>query len=445
MNWDKKNWRKKPRVQMPAYSNLDDLVSVEHSLEALPPLVFAGEVRNLREQLAKVGKGEAFLLQGGDCAESFSEFSANLIRDTFKVMLQMAVVLTFGSKKPVVKIGRMAGQFAKPRSADFEIVNDQKLPSYRGDIINDIGPNLKSREPDPKRMLQAYTQSAASVNLLRAFSQGGFADIRQVHAWTLENTRTGSRYTQFSELAERISEALDFMEAAGVSSNNTQTLRKVDFFTSHEALLLEYEEALCRIDSLTGNPIAGSGHMLWIGDRTRDPDGAHVDFSSGVENPIGLKCGPSLTKDDLMRLVQKLNPKNEMGRLTLITRFGYDKVLDSLPKLIQTVKSEGFNVVWCCDPMHGNTVKSSSGFKTRRFDHILSEVQNSFKAHRSEGTYLGGVHFEMTGKDVTECTGGVQLIADEDLSLRYHTACDPRLNASQSLELAFLIAEQLKK
>ena len=445
MNWDRKNWRTKPRVQMPAYSDLDELVSVENSLEALPPLVFAGEVRNLREQLAKVGRGEAFLLQGGDCAESFSEFSANLIRDTFKVMLQMAVVLTFGSKKPVVKIGRMAGQFAKPRSADFEIVNDQKLPSYRGDIINDIGPNLKSREPDPKRMLQAYTQSAASVNLLRAFSQGGFADIRQVHAWTLENTRTGSRYTQFSELAERISEALDFMEAAGVSSNNTQTLRKVDFFTSHEALLLEYEEALCRIDSLTGNPIAGSGHMLWIGDRTRDPDGAHVDFSSGVENPIGLKCGPSLTKDDLMRLVQKLNPKNEMGRLTLITRFGHDNVLDSLPKLIQTVKSEGFNVVWCCDPMHGNTVKSSSGFKTRRFDHILSEVQNSFKAHRSEGTYLGGVHFEMTGKDVTECTGGVQLIADEDLSLRYHTACDPRLNASQSLELAFLIAEQLKK
>ena len=445
MSWDKKNWRKKPRVQMPAYGNIDELVSVENSLEALPPLVFAGEVRNLREQLAKVGRGEAFLLQGGDCAESFSEFSANLIRDTFKVMLQMAVVLTFGSKKPVVKIGRMAGQFAKPRSAEFEIVNDQKLPSYRGDIINDIGPNLKSREPDPKRMLQAYTQSAASVNLLRAFSQGGFADIRQVHAWTLENTRTGSRYTQFSELAERISEALDFMEAAGVSSNNTQTLRKVDFFTSHEALLLEYEEALCRIDSLTGNPIAGSGHMLWIGDRTRDPDGAHVDFSSGVENPIGLKCGPSLTKDDLMRLVQKLNPKNEMGRLTLITRFGHDKVLDSLPKLIQTVKSEGFNVVWCCDPMHGNTVKSSSGFKTRRFDHILSEVQNSFKAHRSEGTYLGGVHFEMTGKDVTECTGGVQLIADEDLSLRYHTACDPRLNASQSLELAFLVAEQLKK
>ena len=445
MGWDKKDWREKPRVQMPTYGNLDELASVEGSLEALPPLVFAGEVRNLKEQLAKVGVGEAFLLQGGDCAESFSEFSANLIRDTFKVMLQMAVVLTFGSKKPVVKIGRMAGQFAKPRSADYETVNDQKLPSYRGDIINDIAPDLKSREPDPKRMLQAYTQSAASVNLLRAFSQGGFADIRQVHSWTLENTRTGSSYTQFSELAERISEALDFMEAAGISPNNTQTLRKVDFYTSHEALLLEYEEALCRIDSLTGNPIAGSGHMLWIGDRTRDPDGAHVDFCSGVENPIGLKCGPSLTKDDLVRLVEKLNPKNEMGRLTLITRFGHDKVLDYLPKLIKIVQSEGLNVVWCCDPMHGNTVKSSSGFKTRPFDHVLAEVQNSFTAHRSEGTYLGGVHFEMTGKDVTECTGGVQLIDDEDLSLRYHTACDPRLNASQSLELAFLVAEQLEK
>ncbi len=445
MDWDKKSWRGKPRVQMPTYGNLDELASVESSLEALPPLVFAGEVRNLREQLAKVGTGEAFLLQGGDCAESFSEFSANLIRDTFKVMLQMAVVLTFGSKKPVVKIGRMAGQFAKPRSADYETINDQKLPSYRGDIINDIAPDLKSREPDPKRMLQAYTQSVASVNLLRAFSQGGFADIRQVHSWTLENTRTGSRYTQFSELAERISEALDFMEAAGVSPNNTQTLRKVDFYTSHEALLLEYEEALCRIDSLTGNPIAGSGHMLWIGDRTRDPDGAHVDFCSGVENPIGLKCGPSLSKDDLVRLVQKLNPKNQMGRLMLITRFGHNKVLDYLPRLIKIVQSEGLNVVWCCDPMHGNTVKSTSGFKTRPFDHVLAEVQNSFTAHRSEGTYLGGVHFEMTGKDVTECTGGLQLIDDEDLSLRYHTACDPRLNASQSLELAFLVAEQLEK
>ncbi len=445
MGWDKRSWREKPRVQMPDYGDIKELASVENSLEALPPLVFAGEVRSLREHLSSVGNGKALLLQGGDCAESFSEFSANLIRDTFKVMLQMAVVLTFGSKKPVIKVGRMAGQFAKPRSADFEVINDQKLPSYRGDIINDIAADLKSREPDPKRMLQAYTQSAASVNLLRAFSQGGFADIRQVHAWTLESTRTGSTYKQFSELAEKISEALDFMEAAGVSPNNTQSLRRVDFFTSHEALLLEYEEALCRIDSLTGNPVAGSGHMLWIGDRTRDPDGAHVDFCSGVENPIGLKCGPSLTEDDLLKLVQKLNPDNEMGRLTLITRYGHDKVSDYLPKLIKIVKSEGFNVVWCCDPMHGNTIKSSTGFKTRPFDHVLSEVQNSFAVHRSEGTYPGGVHFEMTGKDVTECTGGAQSIGDEDLSSRYHTACDPRLNASQSLELAFLVAEQLKK
>ena len=445
MSWDKKSWREKPRVQMPHYGDSKELASVENSLEALPPLVFAGEVRSLREHLSAVGNGEALLLQGGDCAESFSEFSANLIRDTFKVMLQMAVVLTFGSKKPVIKVGRMAGQFAKPRSADFEVIDDQKLPSYRGDIINDIAPDLKSREPDPKRMLQAYTQSAASVNLLRAFSQGGFADIRQVHAWTLESTRTGSTYKQFSELAEKISEALDFMEAAGVSPNNTQSLRRVDFFTSHEALLLEYEEALCRIDSLTGNPVAGSGHMLWIGDRTRDPDGAHVDFCSGVENPIGLKCGPSLSEDDLLKLVKKLNPDNEMGRLTLITRYGHDKVSDYLPKLIKSVKSEGFNVVWCCDPMHGNTIKSSTGFKTRPFDHVLLEVQNSFAVHRSEGTYPGGVHFEMTGKDVTECTGGAQSIGDEDLSSRYHTACDPRLNASQSLELAFLVAEQLKK
>ena len=445
MSWDKRSWREKPRVQMPDYGNIKELASVENSLEALPPLVFAGEVRSLREHLSAVGNGKALLLQGGDCAESFSEFSANLIRDTFKVMLQMAVVLTFGSKKPVIKVGRMAGQFAKPRSADFEVINDQKLPSYRGDIINDIAPDLKSREPDPKRMLQAYTQSAASVNLLRAFSQGGFADIRQVHAWTLESTRKGSTYKQFSELAEKISEALDFMEAAGVSPNNTQSLRRVDFFTSHEALLLEYEEALCRIDSLTGNPVAGSGHMLWIGDRTRDPDGAHVDFCSGVENPIGLKCGPSLSEDDLLKLVQKLNPDNEMGRLTLITRYGHDKVSDYLPKLIKNVKSEGFNVVWCCDPMHGNTIKSRTGFKTRPFDHVLSEVQNSFAVHRSEGTYPGGVHFEMTGKDVTECTGGAQSIGDEDLSSRYHTACDPRLNASQSLELAFLVAEQLKK
>ena len=441
--WEKSNWRDKPRVQMPEYKNQQKLDSVEKTLGNFPPLVFAGEVRNLKEEFAKVSRGEAFMLQGGDCAESFSEFSANLLRDTFKVMLQMAVVLTFASKKPVLKIGRMAGQFAKPRSEPFEIINGQKLPSYRGDIINDLVANIDSREPDPGRMLQAYTQSAASVNLLRAFSQGGFADIRRVHSWTLESTRGGTRYKQFSKLAEKISEALEFMEAAGVSSNNTQSLKKVDFYTSHEALLLEYEEALCRIDSLTGKPVAGSGHMLWIGDRTRDPEGAHVEFCRGVENPIGVKCGPTLNRDQLLELVGKLNPNNEAGRLILISRFGSEKVGQYLPEIIKVVKSEGLNVVWCCDPMHGNTIKSRNGFKTRPFDKILSEVKSFFSIHKSEGTYPGGVHFEMTGKDVTECTGGSQDIEEGDLSSRYHTACDPRLNASQSLELAFLIAEEL--
>ena len=325
--WAKTNWRDKPRVQMPVYQDQKKLSSVEETLGNFPPLVFAGEVRNLKEEFARVSRGQAFMLQGGDCAESFSEFSANLLRDTFKVMLQMAVVLTFASKKPVVKIGRMAGQFAKPRSEPFEVINGQKVPSYRGDIINDIAAELESRQPDPERMLQAYTQSAASVNLLRAFSQGGFADIRQVHSWTLESTRGGTRYKQFSNLAEKISEALEFMEAAGISSNNTQSLKKVDFYTSHEALLLEYEEALCRIDSLTGKPVAGSGHMLWIGDRTRDPEGAHVEFCRGVENPIGIKCGPTLEKEQLLKLVEKLNPANEEGRLTLISRYEISKIL----------------------------------------------------------------------------------------------------------------------
>ncbi len=443
--WAKTNWRDKPRVQMPVYQDQKKLSSVEETLANFPPLVFAGEVRNLKEEFSRVSRGEAFMLQGGDCAESFSEFSANLLRDTFKVMLQMAVVLTFASKKPVLKIGRMAGQFAKPRSEPFEVINGQKLPSYRGDIINDIAAVLESRDPDPERMLQAYTQSAASVNLLRAFSQGGFADIRQVHSWTLESTRGGTRYKQFSNLAEKISEALEFMEAAGVSSNNTQSLKKVDFYTSHEALLLEYEEALCRIDSLTGKPVAGSGHMLWVGDRTRDPEGAHVEFCRGVENPIGIKCGPTLEKEQLLKLVDKLNPTNEEGRLILISRYGSEKVSEHLPKLIRIVKSEGLNVVWCCDPMHGNTIKSKNGFKTRPFGKVLSEVKSFFAIHKTEDTYPGGVHFEMTGKDVTECIGGSQEIQEEDLSSRYHTACDPRLNASQSLELAFLIAEELQK
>ncbi len=444
-NWDRSSWRKRVRRQMPEYLDAKNLKNTEHRLNHLPPLVFAGEVRNLRSDLRKVEAGDAFLLQGGDCAESFEEFSADLIRDTFKVLLKMAVVLTFGGKRPVVKIGRMAGQFAKPRSSDYEEVNGQKLPSYRGDIINGIGPSIEDRNPQPERMLQAYTQSAASLNLLRAFSQGGFADIRRVHSWVLESTKGNVGYKRFSELATKITNSMEFMRAAGITSENVDTLRKVDFYTSHEALLLEYEEALCRQDSITGLPIAGSGHMIWIGDRTRQIDGAHVEFCRGVQNPIGLKCGPSIRNEELLQLCEILNPENEPGRLTLISRFGADYIGDHLPNLIKIVKKEGLRVVWSCDPMHGNTIKSSTGYKTRPFDTILSEVKKFFQIHKAEGTYPGGVHIEMTGKDVTECTGGLQSIHDEDLLSRYHTACDPRLNASQALELAFLVAEQLER
>ena len=429
---------------MPEYKDLEELNKVENSLKSLPPLVFAGEVRNLKKDLAKVESGQAFLLQGGDCAESFEEFSADLIRDTFKVLLKMAVVLTFGGKKPVIKIGRMAGQFAKPRSSDFEIINGQKLPSYRGDIINDIEPTIEHRLPKPERMLKAYTQSSSTLNLLRAFSQGGFADISRVHSWVLESTKGQVGYQKFFDLATKITNSLEFMSAAGVNSENSDSLRKVDFYTSHEALLLEYEEALCRLDSTTGLPVAGSGHMIWIGDRTRQIDGAHVEFCKGVQNPIGLKCGPSTDPDELIQLCKILNPENEPGRLTLITRFGSELISDHLPKIINSVKNAKLRVVWSCDPMHGNTIKSSNGYKTRPFEKILAEVKYFFKIHMSEGTFPGGVHVEMTGKDVTECTGGIKSIDDEDLHSRYHTACDPRLNASQSLELAFLIAEELE-
>ena len=443
-NWDRSSWRTKARRQMPDYIDAEELASTENSLNNLPPLVFAGEVRNLKDELSKVEAGEAFLLQGGDCAESFEEFSADLIRDTFKVILKMAVVLTFGGKRPVVKIGRMAGQFAKPRSSGFETVKGINLPSYRGDIINGIEPTLEARTPQPDRMIQAYTQSSASLNLLRAFSQGGFADISRVHSWVLESTKGNAGYKRFSDLATKITDSLEFMRAAGITSKNSDSLRKVDFYTSHEALLLEYEEALCRLDSTTGLPVAGSGHMIWIGDRTRQIDGAHVEFCRGVQNPIGLKCGPSLKLEELVQLCEILNPENEPGRLTLITRFGAESIGDHLPHLIQGIKKAGLRVVWSCDPMHGNTIKSSNGYKTRPFDSILSEVKQFFQVHIAEGTYPGGVHIEMTGKDVTECTGGLQSIHDEDLLSRYHTACDPRLNASQSLELAFLVAEELE-
>lgn len=441
-NWTKDAWRAKPRVQMPDYTDAAALAGVEEQLRRYPPLVFAGEARRLKAELAAASRGEAFLLQGGDCAESFSEFSADTIRDTFKVMLQMAMVLTYGAKVPVVKVGRMAGQFAKPRSAPTETKGDQELPSYRGDIINGFDFTPEARIPDPQRMLQAYTQAAASLNLVRAFSTGGYADVHQVHAWTLGFTGSGEAQ-KYREVADRISDTLDFMKAAGVTQETAHTLQSVDFYTSHEALLLEYEEAMCRNDSTTGLPVAGSGHMIWIGDRTRQPDGAHVEFCRGVQNPIGLKCGPTTTAEDLKVLMSKLNPTNEEGRLTLIARFGAGSVGDHLPRLIQAVKEEGANVLWSCDAMHGNTIKAASGYKTRPFESVLREVQEFFAIHRAENTIPGGVHFEMTGQDVTECTGGVRAVTDENLSDRYHTACDPRLNASQSLELAFLVSEEL--
>jgi len=440
--WQKSDWRTKPRVQMPDYTDAAELAAVEGQLSKYPPLVFAGEARKLKRALGAASRGEAFLLQGGDCAESFDQFSANAIRDTFKVMLQMAMVLTYGAKVPVVKVGRMAGQFAKPRSAPTEGVNGVELPSYRGDIINELAFTPEARMPDPKKMLQAYTQAAATLNLLRAFSTGGYADVHQVHSWTL-GFAEGEKAERYRDMANRISDTLDFMTAAGITSDATHALQTVDFYTSHEALLLEYEEALTRLDSTSGKWLAGSGHMVWIGDRTRQPDGAHVEFSRGVLNPIGLKCGPSTTAEDLKVLMAKLNPQNEAGRLTLIARFGAGKVGEHLPRLIKAVQDEGANVVWVCDPMHGNTIKSSTGFKTRPFEAVLSEVREFFAVHKGHGTVPGGVHFEMTGADVTECTGGVRAVTDEDLSSRYHTACDPRLNASQALELAFLVAEEL--
>ncbi|MEL7098408.1 MAG: 3-deoxy-7-phosphoheptulonate synthase class II [Pseudomonadota bacterium] len=440
--WSKSDWRAKPRIQMPEYTDAGALARAEAQLSQYPPLVFAGEARRLKAQLAAASRGDAFLLQGGDCAESFEQFSADGIRDTFKVMLQMAMVLTYGAKVPVVKVGRMAGQFAKPRSAPTEVIDGVELPSYRGDIINELAFTPEARIPDPAKMLQAYTQAAATLNLLRAFSTGGFADMNRVHSWTLGYT-DAEEMQRYSEIANRIQDTIDFMSAAGIDANTTHEFSTVEFYTSHESLLLEYEEALTRVDSTSGKWLAGSGHMIWIGDRTRQPDGAHVEFARGVQNPIGLKCGPSMDVSDLKRLLATLNPENEAGRLTLIARFGAGKVGDHLPKLIRAVEEEGANVLWTCDPMHGNTIKSSTGYKTRPFDSVLREVREFFGVHNVEGTVPGGVHFEMTGADVTECTGGVRAVSEEDLSDRYHTACDPRLNASQSLELAFLVAEEL--
>jgi len=443
--WAPDSWRAKPVLQVPAYPDVKALADVEAQLATFPPLVFAGEARNLKKALARVAAGEAFLLQGGDCSESFAEHGANNIRDFFRVFLQMAVVLTYAGAVPVVKVGRIAGQFAKPRSSPTEKVDGVELPSYRGDIVNDIAFTAAARTPDPQRQLMAYRQSAATLNLLRAFATGGYANLASVHQWMLGFLKDSPQSRRYKELADRISEALNFMRACGLDLESHPELRATDFYTSHEALLLGYEQAFTRVDSTTGDWYATSGHLIWIGDRTRQLDHGHVEYFRGIKNPIGLKCGPSLKPDELIKLIEVLNPDNEPGRLTLITRFGADKVGDQLPGLIRAVKREGRVVVWSCDPMHGNTITSTSGYKTRPFDRILSEVRTFFSVHAAEGTYPGGVHLEMTGKDVTECIGGARAITEEDLNDRYHTACDPRLNAEQSIDLAFLIAELLKQ
>ncbi len=431
-------------LQVPEYPDAAALEATEARLASFPPLVFAGEARRLKASLAEVANGNAFLLQGGDCAESFAEHGADNIRDFFRSFLQMAVVLTFGAQLPVVKVGRIAGQFAKPRSSNMEKQGDVELPSYRGDIINGIEFTPEARIPDPERQIMAYRQSAATLNLLRAFAMGGYANLENVHQWMLGFVKGSPQGERYSKLAARISETMDFMRAIGITSETNARLRETEFYTSHEALLLGYEQAFTRIDSTTGEYYATSGHMLWIGDRTRQPDHAHVEFFRGIKNPIGLKCGPSMEPDGLLRLIDILNPENEAGRLTFICRFGHDKVGDHLPGLIRAVEREGRKVVWSSDPMHGNTI-SLNGYKTRPFERVLGEVESFFQIHRAEGTHPGGVHFEMTGKDVTECTGGARALSGDDLADRYHTHCDPRLNADQALELAFLLAERMKE
>lgn len=445
MPWMPDSWRSRTALHVPDdYPEPAALAAAEAELASYPPLVFAGEARTLRERLGAVARGEAFLLQGGDCAESFKEFRPDNIRDTFRVILQMSVALTFGAAMPVVKVGRIAGQFAKPRSEPTETRGDVTLPSYRGDIINAMEFDSAGRRPDPQRLLKAYGQSAATLNLMRAFATGGYADLHNVHRWNLEFVSGNPQGDRYRSLADRISETLQFMEACGLTSGKVRAVREVEFYTSHEALLLGYEQAMTRVDSTTGRWYDTSAHMIWVGDRTRQPDGAHVEFCRGVENPIGVKCGPSLSPDELLRLLDILNPKNEAGRIVLIARFGAGKVAVGLPALVRAVRAAGREVVWSCDPMHGNTIKTASGFKTRRFEAILEEVGAFFDVCRAEGAYPGGVHFEMTGQNVTECLGGAVDISEADLSSRYHTHCDPRLNASQALELAFILADRLK-
>ncbi|MCZ6110934.1 class II 3-deoxy-7-phosphoheptulonate synthase [Campylobacter ureolyticus] len=444
MKWNKDSWRSLPIKQQPIYSNLDELKNTEIRLSTLPPLVFAGEVRSLKKELASASLGKSFLLQGGDCAESFANYRADNIKNMFKVILQMSAVLTFAGSFPIVKVGRIAGQFAKPRSSDFEEINGVKLPSYRGDIVNDLEFTKEAREPKPEKLIQAYYQSATTLNLLRAFARGGLANLHEIHKWNLGFAKAAEIETKFSNLVSEITRALDFMEACGIDPES-QAINETRFYTSHEALLLPYEEALTRIDSTSGDWYDCSAHMLWIGERTRGLNEAHVNFLSGVKNPVGVKIGPTATPDEVLGLCEKLNPENEAGRLNLIVRMGADKIESNLPKLLKAVKSEGKIVLWSSDPMHGNTFKTTNNYKTRAFDKILKEAKSFFEIHKSEGTYPGGIHLEMSGDDVTECTGGFFNVKEETLAKRYETQCDPRLNANQSLELAFLVADLLKE
>jgi 3-deoxy-7-phosphoheptulonate synthase len=443
--WAPGSWRDRSARHIPTdYPDPEALARVEGELARMPPLVFAGEARRLKHLLGEVAAGRAFLLQGGDCAESFREFSADNIRDTFRLILQMAVVLTFAGGKPVVKVGRMAGQFAKPRSETTETVGDVTLPSYRGDIINGMDFSAAERAPDPERLLKAYAQSAATLNLLRAFAGGGYADLHNIHRWTLGFVQDSPQGARYRELSDKISESLTFMEAIGVTPASHQDLARVEFFTCHEALLLGFEEALTRVDSTSGDWYDVSAHLLWIGERTRQLDGAHVEFARGIRNPIGLKVGPTLEADDLLALIDALNPDNEPGRLTLYGRFGSDRIGARLPELMRATRAEGKSVVWAIDPMHGNTFKAANGYKTRPFERILAEVRSFIEIAQVEGVHPGGVHLEMTGQNVTECVGGARALTEGDLADRYHTHCDPRLNGEQSLELAFLVAEKLK-
>ncbi|MDG1153777.1 MAG: 3-deoxy-7-phosphoheptulonate synthase class II [Alphaproteobacteria bacterium] len=443
--WAPNSWREKQALQIPKYPNQELLVKAEQIIAKQAPLIFAGEARNLKKHLAKVCRGEAFLLQGGDCAESFRDFSANNVKDNFKIILQMSIILTFAGSMPVVKIARMAGQFAKPRSSDTQVINDMELPSYRGDIINSADFKAEKRMPNPMRMVRAYNQSASTLNLLRAFAQGGFADLHKIHAWTQDFVKDSKAGEKFSKLASQIDDTLNFMQSCGITSEHVKQIRETDLYTSHEALLLGYEEALTRKDSVTGKWYNTSAHMLWIGERTRKPNMAHAEFFRGIENPIGVKCGANITSDEVIEMCDILNPHNEEGRLTLIIRMGADNISEKLPSLIRKVKSEGRNVIWSSDPMHGNTIKSSTGYRTRKLESIWKEIETFFDIHKAEGTYAGGVHLEMTGKNVTECTGGAIGITEQDLSDRYYTFCDPRLNAEQALEISFLIADKIKK